>query len=399
MGGRARTINYHGYALDNGQHLCIGAYIETLKLLQAIKISEATAFMRLPLCLKLRGNNNAIDVILAKLFAPLHTGVGLCMSKGLTLQEKIALAKMFMHLYKVRFTLQQDCSVLRVLQDLWQPIALINNVWRPIVLAIMSTPIEIASAKIFLQVLKDVFTSKTSNSHWLFPKQDLSAVLPIPAYEYLTQHGANIILRQPIKKLIYLDSKCVGVANAKGSWYGDNIVLATPAYITAKLLTHEITQHIANNLAKISYNAITTIYLIFAKPVNLTYPMLGLLDLPAQWIFTRKFAAQPNVVSAIITDYTDLPKYTQEELINAVLSQLHKHFPHLPRLITTKVIQEKRAAFLCTPEMQQLRPANVTKVDNLFLAGDHTSTNYPSTLEGAIKSGVACANTICADYK
>jgi squalene-associated FAD-dependent desaturase len=398
LGGRARTINHHGYTFDNGQHICIGAYTETLKLLQTIGVSETTSFTRLNLNLKLRGNNTDIDLALAKIFAPLNTGIGVCMSKGLILKEKLALTKMFLQLYKTGFTLTQDCSILTALQNLWQPTSLITNLWQPIALAIMSTPIEIASAKIFLQVLKDCFTGKAKNSNWLLPKQNLSQILPIPAYQYLTQNGVNIVLHQPIRELIYTGSKCVGVANSHGHWYADNIVLATPAFISAKLLATEKTQYIANNLAKIAYNSITTIYLIFTQPVNLPYPMMGLLDAPVQWLFAKKLASQPNILSAIITSYTEMPKYTPKELIDATMTQLHKHFPHLPKLATTKVIQEKRAAFFCTPEIQQLRPTNATNVDNLFLAGDHTQNNYPATIEGAIRSGVNCANLVRTRY-
>lgn len=361
--------------------------------MQTIGIDESTTFTRIPLRLKLYGNNN-IDIALPKLPSPFHTCAGLLMGKGLTIKEKLAITSLFIQLYRTNFNLLQDCSIRTALQNLGQSEFLITNLWEPIALAIMSTPIDIASANVFLQVLKNSFTGKASNSDWLLPKQDLSQILPNPAYKYLSTHGANIILGQSIKELIYEEHRCIGVANDKGSWYADNIVLATPAITTAKLLTKRETQHITTNLSKITYNSITTIYLIFAEPICLPYPMLGLLEQPAQWIFDRKFVSQPNILSAIINNNTNTPEYSQDKLIHTIITQLNKYFPSLPKLIETKIIQEKRAAFLCTPTMQQLRPTNTTNIPNLFLAGDYTQGNYPSTIEGAVKSGINCAKLL-----
>ena len=52
-----------------------------------------------------------------------------------------------------------------------------------------------------------------------------------------------------------------------------------------------------------------------------------------------------------------------------------------------KVIKEKRATFSQTPEGIKLRSDARTSYENLFLAGDWTSTDLPATIEGSVKSG------------
>jgi hypothetical protein len=56
------------------------------------------------------------------------------------------------------------------------------------------------------------------------------------------------------------------------------------------------------------------------------------------------------------------------------------------------VITEKRATFACTPGLQ--RPGNDIGLPGLAIAGDYTASDYPATLESAIRSGVGAARTV-----
>ncbi|MGB6056478.1 MAG: FAD-dependent oxidoreductase, partial [Burkholderiaceae bacterium] len=55
----------------------------------------------------------------------------------------------------------------------------------------------------------------------------------------------------------------------------------------------------------------------------------------------------------------------------------------------SRVISEKRAGFSCRPGL--LRPDNCTAAPGLLLAGDYTAGDYPATIEGAVRSGIAAA--------
>jgi len=83
---------------------------------------------------------------------------------------------------------------------------------------------------------------------------------------------------------------------------------------------------------------------------------------------------------------------TQDELALRVAKELNRAFPALSRPLWHKVIAEKRATFSCGPNLE--RPTNKTSQPNLFLAGDYTYPDYPATIEGAIRSGIYCANLI-----
>ena len=75
-----------------------------------------------------------------------------------------------------------------------------------------------------------------------------------------------------------------------------------------------------------------------------------------------------------------------------IAEELNLAFSDLPKPLWYKVIAEKRATFSC--EVNLARPTNRTAQPRLFLAGDYTYADYPATIEGAIRSGIKCAELI-----
>ena len=69
LGGRARRVVHEGLSLDNGQHILIGAYRDTLQLLHTVGVATEATLLRLPLHLK-RGDGQGLA--LASLPAPLN---------------------------------------------------------------------------------------------------------------------------------------------------------------------------------------------------------------------------------------------------------------------------------------------------------------------------------------
>ena len=394
-GGRARTIRFGDSLVDNGQHILIGAYSETLKLIELLKISASTVLTKMPLCLRLINSQDNMTLSLPNIASPLHLLGGLYCAKGLTCSEKLSITRLFVKLYRINFSLPEDMTVLSALQQLSQQKSLLEKFWQPIALAALSTPIAIASANVFFRVLQDTFTGKASNANWLFPCQDLGKLLPEPALNFLIANNAAIIFDQAITSLSYQGNRCIDVVSkTKRKWQADNIVLATPAWMSAKLLaTSSSNAPLAADLTALEYTMITTIYFLFAQPIALEYPLLGLLDGPLQWLFDRRIAAQPHILSAIITG-NDQNQWTHATLQQAAIKQLARHLPNMPKIIDIKIIREQKAAFSCTPQAQKLRPQNTTNIKNLFLAGDYTHSNYPATIEGAIRSGIACATAV-----
>jgi uncharacterized protein with NAD-binding domain and iron-sulfur cluster len=121
--------------------------------------------------------------------------------------------------------------------------------------------------------------------------------------------------------------------------------------------------------------------------------MIGFANGYSQWMFDRgQICGQPGLLAVVISAEGAHQKLTQEDLALAVENELASHFPHLPKPLWHKVIAEKRATFACTPNLQ--RPTQTTPLPGLYLAGDYTAGDYPATIEGAVRSGIKCANHI-----
>ena len=127
LGGRARRVTVHDTALDNGLHILIGAYSETLRLIEKVA-PQRDSFLRMPLNLQI---HNRFHLRAPKLPAPLHVAIALLTAQGLTLADKLAAARL-MQAMKVRgYRLAQDCTVVALLEEYQQPIVLLKTSYVP----------------------------------------------------------------------------------------------------------------------------------------------------------------------------------------------------------------------------------------------------------------------------
>jgi len=121
--------------------------------------------------------------------------------------------------------------------------------------------------------------------------------------------------------------------------------------------------------------------------------MLGFDSGLLQWAFDRgALAGQHGVIGAVISAegaHQDLP---QEDLAELVHQELQQQLGLLPEPSWCRVIAEKRATFACTPGLR--RPELRTPLRNFFLAGDYVASDYPGTIESAVRSGISAARMI-----
>ncbi len=399
IGGRARTIISDGIQLDNGQHVMLGAYHHTKAIIKELSLDQNQLFQTIPLEIFAHAYKT-LHIKLARLKSPWHIIVGILTAKNLSLRDKFLLLKFCYKLHATDFKLQEDCSIAELLSNYHQSKFLIKAFWEPLALAVMTTPIANASAQVFLNVLKLSFGSKHSDSDWLLPKTDLSALLPLNIASFITKHHGAINCNQAVTSLNITGDRCLSIRTKDQLWQADNFIIALPPWRAMQLLGNEPSLlSLKNKLALCTFEAITTIYYIFSSPVNLDYPIYGHTNGLAQWIFDRAFCNQPNILSVVISGNGKHLALSNQELTAQVLEELQAEIPTLKNPINFKVIREKRAAFSCTTNIHAQRPTYHTPINNLWLTGDYIQNNLPATLEGAVMNGLKVADLVLLEAK
>lgn len=392
LGGRARAVTAQGRTLDNGQHILLGAYRETLGLMRKVGIVEADVMLRLPLQM-VYPEANGMRFIAARLPAPWHVGAALLRAKGLARQDKMALARFSTAARWIGWRLNQDCSVSELLAQFEQTDRLVQLMWRPLCIAALNTPPERASAQVFLHVLRDSLGARRAASDMLLPKVDLSTLFPAQATAYVESRGGKIMLGAAVDAL-----ERDGDRWSVHDMPQDAIVIATPPGQAGMLLAPH---GLATPLPAFEWEAITTVYLQYGQDVRLERPFFALIDQPdlgrwGQFVFDRGQLNPSDAGMLAVVVSASAPALTlgNDALPPLVAAQVAQVFnrPELGAPQWTKVISEKRATFACTPGLQ--RPPNDVGIAGLALAGDYTAGDYPATLEAAVRSGVAAARLL-----
>ena len=389
LGGRARRVETDGTRLDNGLHILLGAYRETLRLIDLVKDpGEPMGLLRLPLELTI---HPAFRLRAAKLPAPLHLLSALLRARGLGFADRIAAARFVSWSRRNSFRLAADTNVSSLLTSRRQPDAVSRYLWNPLCVSALNTPPAQASAQVFLNVLRDSLNGSRADSDLLLPTLDFSALFPERAARYVQAHGGSVRLGVTVDAVRH---KGNGFELTSDGERFTHAILAVAPHRAGALLAHyaELAPMV-QMIDQFVYQPIYSVYLQYAPGSRLPFRMGGLETRYAQWLFDRgQLCGQDGLIGVVISASGAHQGLAHDDLARAVHAELAGHFPGLGEPRWHQVIAEKRATFSCTPGLS--RPENATALARLYLAGDYTASDYPATIESAVRSGVRAASLV-----
>lgn len=390
LGGRARRVEIQGHQLDNGQHILLGVYAQTLSLMAKLHPGDANpvdaVLLRTPLTLEQPPH---FSLVCPSLPAPFHLLVGLWSARGLGFFDKLAASRWVQSILDTREDIV-DTSVAQLIAN--QPKKVRAHLWEPLCIAALNTQPDQASARIFKHVLAASFGESRSHSDLLFPRLDLSRLFPVPAAKKILELNGEIRLQTRIKSL-QADRHRVRLLMSCGTLDFDRVVVAVaPQHLAGICAGIPELNNVCGMVGTYRYEVIATVYLQYSRDVHLSRPMLGLSGGPAQYVFDRGYTHHhPGLLACVISAASSLLGCPQAEWLIHVQQQLSRIFA-LPEPLWKKMIVEKQASYSCSPDIQ--KPENQTPHPFVFLAGDYTSGPYPATLESATQSGVKSAHTL-----
>jgi squalene-associated FAD-dependent desaturase len=309
-------------------------------------------------------------------------------------RARIAAARLMQSLRGCRYVLPEDLTVSALLDRHRQPAALRRYLWEPLCTAALNTPPSQASAQVFANVLRDSLDGSRADSDLLLPRVDFTSLFPEPAARFVAARGGILRIGCAVTRVGSLGGRFEVEAAASETF--DAVVCALPAFRVAPIA--EGLAGLAPALAAIAalrYEPIWSVYLQYDPGVRLPHAMLGLEEGCGHWAFDRgALLGQRGLIGVVISASGPHEELTQDEVARRVHASLRQHVRGLPEPRWRRVIAEKRATFACTPGVA--RPPQITPVPGFYLAGDYTASDYPGTLEAAVRSGVACARAILA---
>jgi squalene-associated FAD-dependent desaturase len=385
LGGRARRVEIEGTQLDNGQHILIGAYRETLELMRKVGVDPDEALLRLPLEIRY---SDGFRLRAPRLPYPFNLAAAFLTANGLGLKDGMEAARFMQALAATSFVVAPDRPVAQWLDEHGQRGEIRARLWEPLCVSALNTPVETASAQVFARVLRDGLTGSREASDLLLARSDLGKLFPEPAAEFVRSRRGDVRLGAPVRALAMEGSELV--VDAESAPFAAVIVACGPQHAASLLSCFPEAAPAAALISALEYEPIVTCYLKYPESVSLPSPMLGFRGGHAQWMFDRgQLDGQKGLIAAVISASGPHEALSREELAGALDAELRAALPALPAMKWSRVIAEKRATFSCRPSVA--RPEAKTAVPGLYLAGDYVASEYPGTLEAAVRSGIAAA--------
>jgi squalene-associated FAD-dependent desaturase len=401
LGGRATAFTdaATGERVDNGQHVLLGCYTDTLAFLRDIDaMSHVRRQPQLSVTMIDKAGRRS-RLVCPPLPAPWHLLAGVMEWDALDWRDRLSALRMAAPLRLARDPERLAASPGETVEG-WlirngQTERLREMLWRPLALAALNQPADRAGATTFARVLAEMFTGNANAAALILPTQPLDAMYAEPARALIQARGGEV--RSGAPATIHVSGQRLSGVEAGGERWEPRVVIAAVPWFAYDALFDgrpAAVAEIVDRAGRMSASPIATVNLWFDRPV-LDEPFVGLPGRVMQWVFDKRTvvgdtASHLSLVSSGADAIVNLPN---EQLTALAYDELLQALPpaRRARLVRSTVVRERQATFSLAPG-QPARPSTTTAVDGLLLAGDWIDTGLPATIESAVRSGHRAAD-------
>jgi len=407
LGGRARSFTdpATGDVVDNGQHVFLGCYEQTLKFLRRLGTADQVKFQpSLEVAFAEPGRGMAL-LRCPRWSAPWHLVAGLAGLGTLSWRDKWAMGRV---LRAAAGAAKDRAATDRLTVEAWltalgQTPRSRQAFWDPLTIAALNEDPHRASALGLAQVLARMFGGDWRAARLGLASVGLSDLYTEQARQVIEQAGGVVRTNTAVAGIEGADGQASGVRLANGERLtADAYVSAVPPQECVRLLPPALLERDAT-LAKarqFTASPIVSINLWFDRPVTDAL-FLGLIGARVQWVFNRQrlLMHQPSRhLALVISAAAALVEQSNDVLVAMALEDLRACVPAVrqAQLLRSQVVREHHATVTLLPGSDAWRPGPTTAWPNLSIAGDWTATGLPATIESAVASGHAAASKMIA---
>jgi squalene-associated FAD-dependent desaturase len=285
-----------------------------------------------------------------------------------------------------------------------QPERVIQLFWQPVIESALGESMDFVGISAVRKVVVDGFLAHPKAANLLVPTKPLGKIFGEKLVAWLHGHGVTVHSGRAVTAIQYDTSgKAAGVFCGQDVVPADAVVLAVP-WRAAKRLVPELVAPVDESFVG---SPITAVHLWFDKKI-FDLPHAVLVGRVSQWVFQgeeedgfrgkKDRRAQSKDLEhhcqVVISASRGICDGDRSKLLEIVINELQEIFPAArgARLIRSRIVTDPTAVLSVRPGIESVRPNSKTPVENLFLAGDWTQTGWPSTMEGAVRSGRQAAS-------
>ncbi len=417
LGGRAASIfePTSDQWIDNGQHVFLGCCTELLALNRRLGLDR---FFERRTDISFASTEGKRWTMAASPFLPLRWQLVPAFLKlpFLTFKDRLATGLLLRMLPKVR-SADPELSFGDWLAAEHASEASVERFWAPLIYSSLSETVGNVSFSAAQKVVRDGFLSGRDAMTMHIPTQPLRSIYHQAVTEYLNRLGVRLHFLSRVGQLQWTDGsdgggtpKILSLTLADGTVRSfDQYVLAIPSFRVWKIFEDSGLEDFAEQLelGRFEPGAITSVHCWFDRCVLPgSWRQAALVGGPAQFLFCPQRDSDgigvyhTAVISAshrLLSDLELTSKGTTV-LVERVVRQLQATFPETFRqpvkLLHGRTTTVFNAVFSPNPTVYDSRPGQATPFENLALAGDWTATDWPATMEGAVRSGILAVDAL-----
>lgn len=409
IGGRA--YSYPHPALDetiDSQHVILGCCTNFIDLINQAEESRSIRWYN-QLCF-LEPSSVATEPARRSLIqpgflpAPAHQAISFLRASMLGLQDKVAIAKGLTEFLR-SYPVSDSESFAAWLKRTHQTERSIRHFWEPIVVGALNDSFENCSVKYAAKIFHESFLRSPQAGHLGIPTKPLTEFFE-PLVKLARRLGVDLHLNSAVDSIELTSSNGWKITSGEATLEASAVILATNYAQTQSLiqsLPDAANPSTCEQPNRFTSAPITTVHLWYDRDVTgLDHAVL--LDTRIQWVFAKSRIRnwQPergSYLELVISASWPELKISREQILSEALRELELFFPQVreARLLKSAVLKEARATFSVTPGLDAFRPPQRTSYPNLYVAGDWTATEWPSTMEGAVRSGRMAAGAVAGN--
>jgi squalene-associated FAD-dependent desaturase len=398
LGGRASSFQdaATGQWIDACQHVSMGCCTNFAHFCRTVGIAHLLE--QQPCLYFMTADGRVSRFQAARLPAPFHLAGSFWRAHYLTLGEKLRIA---WGLACLRTPIHDDSPFQVWLATHHQTPRIVERFWGVVLTSALNETPDRIGLRYARKVFLDGFLRHRLGFTVELPRVPLARLYGEELQGWLQKHGVALLQNCAARALRVTNSRVQSVALRQGDdltadWY----ISAVPFDRLADLLPAELCeiQEYFTNLKRLQTSPITSVHLWYDRPV-LDLPHVVLVGCDGQWIFNRGETSPGEFyLQVVVSASRQFRGIGHDEVQQRIVGELARLFPRATasNLRRARVVTEHGATFSAVPDVDRLRPPQVSPLGNLFVAGDWTATGWPATMEGAVRSGYLAAEAVLA---